>query len=79
MNFCKTKRFLFAIKDVSDDIDGNDANAMVYQSCVDALDELDDDDRARVEREAKHLMDCVPRLGYKGALEILASVAEMRE
>ena len=65
-------------RNYADDMDGTIANAMIYDSCEDALAGMDDDQRMIVEREAQHLIDCVPKLGWKGALELLASVAHLR-
>ena len=78
MNFITAKQLAETYRDHGA-MDGNDTNALVYDACTDALDRLDDDQRAIVEREAKHLEDTCHRLGRKGALELLASVAHLRE
>jgi hypothetical protein len=79
MNFNEVKRFVGAVKDYDPNMDGNDANTMIYNSCSEALEKLDPDQQKIVRREAQQLMDHYKKLSFNGALEVLASVAHLRD
>jgi hypothetical protein len=82
MNFNEVKRFIYAVKDFDPNMDGNDANTMIYESCSEALEKLSIKQRAIVDLEVQKLQMRVEKKGqtlsYNGALEILASVAHFK-
>jgi hypothetical protein len=79
MNYKTIKRLVYAIKDF-DGMTLRDANTMIYDSCDDALESLDDEQREIIELQIQLLQIKAEkegqRLGRKGALEIIAAVSE---
>ena len=71
------KRLVFARKDLDDSFDGNEANTMIRQSSLDALDRLEDADREIVERQAMLLQDNCHRMSRGCALELLAAIGDV--
>ncbi len=75
-NFVTLKSLLFFIRDHGGDIDGNDTNLMVYGACTDALAGMSYEEYDIIMENVKRLQDAIKRIGDKGALELLASVAK---
>ena len=75
------KRLCFAIPQVSTEYTGTDANMLIAQSCQRAFDSLDEHDRMHVQAAVYALEKGVNRKGFshQGALEVLASVAQVME
>ena len=75
------KRLCFAIKEVSTDFTGAEANMLISESCQRAFDSLDERDRVHVQAAVYALEKGVNRKGFsqQGALEVLASVAQVME
>jgi len=74
------KRYLFAVKDYTNRLTAIDANSMIQDACVDALDKMDEAERMVIERQCRWLVDNAKdsgqRLGERGALETLAAIGD---
>ena len=73
------KKLLYAAKDVSSDFTGTEANSMIYDSCAEAYEDLEECEKAHVEAGVKalngHIHGRGHKLGRRAALEVLASIA----
>ena len=70
------KRLVFSLKDYSDRINGAEANQMVQGACFDAFEGLEDDERRVILSAVQDLKDEYPKLGDKGALELIAAMGD---
>ena len=80
MTLGETKQRLYAIKDVSRDLNGTMVNGMIADANRAAYDSLDDADRAHI-RDAVSLLQAniEPPFGDAMALELLSAVAQVME
>ena len=73
------KRLLFAMTDIDPEFTKHEANLMIYDSVQSAYDNLPREERAIIREQQGRLMANYPRLGDKGSLELIASVAPFME
>jgi sRNA-binding protein len=71
------KRYMYAMKDFSERIDGNGVNGMIADAHQAAYDSLPLSDRRWVEAASKRLQSKCKNLGEKGALEVLATLGQL--
>lgn len=71
------KRLLFARKELDPNLSGHDVNQLIQDSSVDVYEnQLDAIERQYVMNAKNRLINRVPDLGIKGALEVLAVVGD---
>ncbi len=75
-DYSVTVRAMRAASEVMPDLTHGEVNRMIGESVQVALDDMNDDQRGIILREAKHLQDSVSGLGYIGSLILLASISE---
>ena len=73
------KRLLFWNAENVDGFTRHEANLMIYDSVQTVYDNLPRAERAIIREQQGRLMANYPRLGDKGSLELLASVAPFME
>jgi hypothetical protein len=71
------KRYLYAMKDYSERIDGNGVNGIIADSCQAAFDGLSFEDKAWIDAQCQRLQARCKNLGKVGALELLATLGQL--
>ena len=79
MGLQMTKRFLFAISDMDDDMSRDEANEMIYAANDAAFESLSMRDKAQIRQAAETLKVNIKSLGDIGALELLSVLSEYLE
>ena len=79
MGLQMTKRFLFAISDMDDDMPRGEANEMIYASNDAAFESLSKRDKVQIRQAAEGLKVNIKSLGDIGALELLSVLSEYLE
>jgi len=71
------KRYMYAMKDYSDRINGAGVNGLIADSCQAAYDSLGPEDKANIDAACQVLINNCRKLGKQGALEVLATLGQL--